>query len=329
MYFNSEFSYVKTERNIEMNFLSKMERKFGRFAISHLTAYIILTYVAGYLLYMIGAANKIDVRDWLALSPSLILQGQVWRLVSWWLIPPTGIDIFTLIMLFVYYQLGTVLERTWGDFLYNVYIFMGLFFTVIGAFVLYFTSGIDVGMMRIFFSTYYVSLSIFLGFAMTFPEQQMLFMFLIPIRIKWFAVLDVFYLFYEVFTYWRYSTTLGICVLTMVVSSLASTILFFFMSKRSFRLSRSQRKVRDNYRRQTGTERGFWKSANPAQARGPKVDRTTFAAGNGGTKIAIHHCAVCGRTELDNPNLEFRFCTKCNGNYEYCQDHLYTHNHVH
>ena len=43
---------------------------------------------------------------------------------------------------------------------------------------------------------------------------------------------------------------------------------------------------------------------------------------------AKHKCAVCGRTELDDPNLEFRYCSKCNGNYEYCQDHLFTHEHV-
>ena len=44
--------------------------------------------------------------------------------------------------------------------------------------------------------------------------------------------------------------------------------------------------------------------------------------------ITKHKCAICGRTEKDDPNLEFRFCSKCNGNYEYCQDHLFTHQHV-
>jgi hypothetical protein len=200
-----DFTYG--EQNLQkgpwmMNFLNNMERKFGRYAIPHLTMYIILTYVAGYMLYFIGAANQVDVRQFLALSPALILRGQVWRLVSWWLIPPSGVDVFTLIMLFVYYQLGSVLERTWGDFFYNVYIFMGLVFTVAGAFVLYAFTGIDVGLTRIFFSTYYISLSIFLGFAMTFPEQQMLFMFLIPVRIKWFAILDIVYLCYDVIAYW-------------------------------------------------------------------------------------------------------------------------------
>ena len=41
-----------------------------------------------------------------------------------------------------------------------------------------------------------------------------------------------------------------------------------------------------------------------------------------------HRCAVCGRTEKDDPDLEFRFCSKCEGGLEYCKDHLYTHVHV-
>ena len=43
---------------------------------------------------------------------------------------------------------------------------------------------------------------------------------------------------------------------------------------------------------------------------------------------ARHKCAVCGRTELDDPNLTFRYCSKCSGNKEYCQDHLFTHKHM-
>ena len=45
-------------------------------------------------------------------------------------------------------------------------------------------------------------------------------------------------------------------------------------------------------------------------------------------RLTHHKCAVCGRTEKDDPNLEFRYCSKCEGNLEYCMDHLYTHKHV-
>lgn len=96
-----------------MNFLNKLERKFGRYAIPHLTTYIIITYVIGYLLnYAFPSAL-----GYMTLDPYMIIfHGQVWRLVSWLLIPPSSLDIFTVIMLFFYYSIGSSLERAWGDF---------------------------------------------------------------------------------------------------------------------------------------------------------------------------------------------------------------------
>lgn len=312
-----------------MSFLQKMERKFGKYAIHHLTVYIIMTYAAGYILLMmqgIGGGGYGGIMSMLTLSPSLILRGQIWRLVSWVLIPPSSLGFFTLIMLFVYYQLGTLLERTWGDFLYNVYIFTGLIMTVAGAFILYLVTGIDFGALG---TTYYVSLSIFLGFAMTFPEQQMLFMFIIPIKIKYLAIVDIIYLVYQVITYFRFGPAYGLPILVMILCSLAGTILFFFLTRRSGRFSRKEKKRQNDFRRAMNGYgyAGRQTSAGAGQAGGTyeKVDRHTFGADR---KIAVHRCAVCGRTELDSPDLEFRFCSKCNGNYEYCQDHLYTHMHV-
>lgn len=114
-------------------FLDKMERKYGRYALSHLTMYIIVTYIAGYI---IALAAPI-MRQYLTLEPYYILHGQIWRLVSWILIPPSSLDIFTIIMLFFYYSIGTSLERAWGDFKYNVYIFSGILMTILGSFLLY------------------------------------------------------------------------------------------------------------------------------------------------------------------------------------------------
>ena len=102
-----------------MNFLDKMERKFGRYAISNLSIYIIITYAAGYLLTALAP----NVVSYLVLEPALILRGQIWRLVTWLLIPPGSLDLFTIITLMFYYSIGSSLERTWGAFRYNVYIF--------------------------------------------------------------------------------------------------------------------------------------------------------------------------------------------------------------
>ncbi|MGI6118426.1 MAG: hypothetical protein ACOYBC_08545 [Bilifractor sp.] len=306
-----------------MKFLQNLEKKIGKYAISHLTLYIIGTYVIGYILYFIQRAQGVPILGYLSLDPGKIAQGQIWRIVSWLLIPPSSFDIWTIVMLICYYQLGTMLERAWGDFLYNFYIFFGMIMTVIGTCIMYavypfFRQVVTVSTQYggSVVTTYYVSLSIFLGFAMTFPDQVMLFMFIIPVKIKYLAILDVVYLVYSVIV-----SPYHIITLVLILCSLASTIIFFFMS-RSYRRSgfKHQKEKRRQFR-----EAYSGRSAGPyATSRG---HQNSSGAGNH-TKIAIHRCAVCGRTELDDPNLEFRFCSKCKGNYEYCSDHLYNHKHV-
>lgn len=275
-----------------MNLLNKMERKFGRYAIPHLTQYIIITYVVGYVL-MFAAKN---VLGYLMLEPYYILHGQVWRLVSWLLIPPGGFDIFTIIMLFFYYSIGTTLERTWGAFRYNLYIFGGILLTIIGSFVLYFIlgGGTVFALYGEYFSTYYISMSIFLGFALTYPNQQVMLYFIIPIKIKWLAYLDVLLLIYSMIQ----STWIG---RAMIICSLLNVIVYFLMTRNLKRVS-----PKEIHRKRTYT-----KAVHKSQM-----------------KVTKHKCAVCNRTDEDGNNLEFRFCSKCNGNYEYCQDHLFTHEHV-
>jgi len=111
--------------------LNKLERKFGKYAITNLSLYIIIAYIIGYVLVLTGSVEFIN------LNPYYIARGQVWRIITWILVPPSTIDIFTIIMLYFYYQIGSALERTWGAFRYNVYIFSGIVFTVLGAVVLY------------------------------------------------------------------------------------------------------------------------------------------------------------------------------------------------
>ena len=113
-----------------MNFLNKMERKFGKYAIPNLSLYLILGYVLGYAMQFVNPA----IVDFLTLNPYLILHGQIWRLVTWIIIPPSSLDLLTIVMLMFYYSVGTNLERTWGTFYYNVYLLMGMLFTIMGSF---------------------------------------------------------------------------------------------------------------------------------------------------------------------------------------------------
>ena len=282
-----------------MNFLNKMERQYGRYAIHNLTKYMIGCYAIGYILLYIGQAFGANFFQYLLLSPYHIMHGQIWRIVSWILIPPSSSNIiFVLIMLSFYYYLGTALERTWGAFRYNVYILGGMLCTVIGAFILYFISGPNEMFSLIngmSFSTYYINLSIFLAFAMNYPDMEVLFMMIIPIKIKYLALLDVAYLLYDMIRG-------GWGTRTVIIASLLNFIIYFLMTRNYRRIS-----PQEIHRKQQ-----FKKAVHPQMT-------------PGGTR---HKCAVCGRTEKDGEHLEFRYCSKCNGNYEYCQDHLFTHQHI-
>ena len=177
--------------------MSKFEKKFGKYAIHNLTMVLIMCYVAGYVIELMGKAAGNNLLGFLTLDPYRILHGQVWRLVTWVIVPPESLDIFTIIMLFFYYSLGTALERTWGTYRYNVYIFSGMLFTIIGSFLCMGVAYLITGGMSteaaslVFysgsyaFSTYYINLSIFLAFAATYPDMQVLLMFVIPVKVNW------------------------------------------------------------------------------------------------------------------------------------------------
>ncbi len=292
-----------------MNFLKKLERKVGRYAVPNLSRYLILGYVIGYAIELINS----NVINYLTLNPYLILHGQIWRLFTWIIIPPSSLSIWTIVTLYFYFSVGTSLERTWGTFYYNVYIFMGMIFTALGSFVImgisYIPSlslntamtiyGADIYFQIVaqYFSTYYVNMSIFLAFAATFPDVQVLLMFIIPIKVKWLGIAYGVLLVLDFFSG-------NIITRIVIAASLLNFVVFFAMTRSSgmHRMTPHEMKRRRNYKQEV-------KKARPMS-------------------VAKHRCAICGRNSEENPEAEFRFCSKCNGNYEYCQEHLFTHAHV-
>lgn len=285
--------------------MSKWEKKFGKYAISNLTLILIMCYVAGYVLTLFAPAAM----DYLRLDTYAILHGQVWRLITWLIVPPSSFDIFTIIMLFFYWSLGTQLERVWGVWRYNVYIFTGILMTILGAFLcmgIYTLAIPDMspdfaaywfGYGSIYYSTYYVNMSIFLAYAFTFPDNQVLLMFIIPIKVKWLGIIYGAMLIFEMLQAFQLRVWF---VVAAIGASLLNFLIFFLRSRSHMHLNPKQIKRRAEFKQDI--------KRNP--------------------KITKHKCAVCGQTDEDDPNLEFRFCSKCNGNYEYCQQHLFTHTHV-
>lgn len=280
-----------------MNWLDKLERKLGRFAIPNLTVYLLAGYVIGFAVVLLMP----ELLGWLTLEPALIVRGQVWRVISWVLIPPTTQPISLLFLVLLYYSLGTALERTWGTFRYNVYIFSGLFFTVLAVFIFYavyyFGFGMEIFLSSVgLISTNYITMSIFLAFAAIYPEMEVYLYFILPIKMKWMALVYAAMALY-------YFVSRGAVTRVAIGASLLNFVIFFLSTRNLKRYSPKERARKARFRQQSAPHMQY---------------------SNG----AKHRCAVCGRTELDDPCLEFRFCSKCNGNYEYCQDHLFTHEHV-
>lgn len=292
-----------------MNQRNRLRRKLEKYAIPNLTLYLIICYGIGYLMqYLVPAGYQ-----YLMLDPFLVLKGQVWRLGTWILIPPDSSNIFfVLITLYLYYSLGGLLERIWGTYKYNVYLFSGLLFTILGAFVLCGYSVLMGAQPTMYtglyllnngsavyfgqFSTYYINMSIFLACAASIPDVQVLLMFLFPIKVKWLGIVYGIILLVNCIQG-------GIATWIVVIFSLLNFLVFFLRSKGKMHLSVGQIKRQQEFHQ---------KMRSAGQTKG----------------ITRHKCAICGRTELDGDDLEFRFCSKCNGNYEYCQYHLFTHEHV-
>lgn len=291
--------------------MSPFERKFGKYAIRNLSFVLVMCYAVGYLLELFDRSGLLI--SYLTLNPYAILHGQIWRLVTWVLIPPSsGGLFFTLLMLYFYCSIGTSLERTWGTYRYNVYLFQGMLFTIAGSFLLmgycylfkpeisllgavltidspaeYFT------IIAMMFSTYYINMSIFLAYAATFPDAQVLLMFIIPIRVKWLGVI------YAVMLLFQFLGT-NVYGKFAIGASLLNFVVFFLTSRNMMHLNPKQIHRRQEFKREVRRSTGITK----------------------------HKCAICGRTEVDSPQMQFRFCSKCDGNYEYCEEHLYTHTHI-
>lgn len=298
--------------------MSNFEKKFGKYAIKNLSLILIMCYACGYLMKWINPGFF----TYLYLNPyEIIHHFQIWRLLTWLIVPPDSFDFWTLLMLYFYYSIGTSLERTWGTYRYNVYIFSGILFTAVGAFILYGVSSLlgaqSLGLWTTvngyityptMFSTYYVNMSIFLAYAATFPDYEVLLFFILPIKVKFLGIIYGAMLVYQFIVGYGTSSALfyyNLGIRFVITASLLNFVVFFFTSCRKVR--RGPIRIT---RQQAAKQQSFRHEAKKSGS------------------ITRHKCAVCGRTDETNPELEFRFCSKCNGNYEYCQDHLFTHTHV-
>ncbi|MCX7749444.1 MAG: rhomboid family intramembrane serine protease [Clostridia bacterium] len=257
-----------------------MERKFGRFAIKGLSRYIVFLMAFTYcLIYFLDVSGTYIFK--LMLIPDLVLDGEVWRLITFIFIPPTTNLLWVVFALMFYYFIGTTLEREWGSFKFNVYYFTGVLGTIIAAFAF---GG--------FGTSFYLNLTIFLAFARLYPNYEIQLYLVLPIKVKYLAWVDWFYLLYAILTQ-------PVPVKITVIASIVNYLIFFGPEMIAYMRNRSV--VYQN--------------------------RSRFRVIHA-PKTAKHKCTVCGATEMDDSKLEFRYCIDCEGDHEYCMEHLNTHEHV-
>jgi len=288
-----------------------MERKFGKYAIPDLMKYVAILYAIGAVIQIVNPA----LLDLLDMDFGAVLQGQVWRLVTFVIDPPEAGFMFNLLSIYVYYIMGSTLERRWGTFAFNVYYFLGVLSHILAGILTYvlFGNSFVMGM-------YYLNLSLFFAFVTEFSETQFLLFFVIPIKAKWLGILDGIYFlativggflfpFVPQLSYWLIS--MGVIAIpqnaVVALVSVINYLLFYFVFRKRIRLTRQQKQMRKEFRTKV--------------AEAKAVQKTMVGEPR-------HRCVICGRTELTDPELEFRYCSKCEGSYEYCEDHLYTHQHV-
>lgn len=294
-----------------MRFVQKLERKLGRYAIHNLMYYIIVMYIIGWIIQIV---NPEFYSVALSLDVEKILHGQVWRLVTFIIMPPEDSTyIFMIFTLYLYYLLGTSLERAWGAFRFNLYFFMGVLFHILAAFLIYFIFDVSFPL-----TTYYLNMSLFFAFATIYPDMELYLFFVLPIKIKWLAIIDGVYFALTIFAGFSslfleekafYSVAiialrLGIMpaptIAVAALVSLLNFVVFFFMTRNYKRYSPAEIKRKKRYKSQVRQSR----------------------------KAAQHKCDICGRTSETNPELAFRYCSKCAGNHEYCEEHIFKHEHV-
>ena len=291
--------------------MSNLRRKFERFCfqnrnkgIPNLMLYIS---VGTAVVYMMTVLSRDPfLYNLLYFDRNLILQGQVWRLITYPLTTYRQNILLQLISLLCYFSLGRAMENRWGTFKFNLFYFTGIL--LMDVYGMIFGSTADV---------YYLNMSLFLGYATMYPDAHFLLFYIIPVKAWIFALLDLVIVLSGLFSYaFPYNI--------FPLIALANYFLFFGKEV----LNVIPLSWRANGRRLF--RKG--KASTASHQKQPKV--IPFNAGSYEASTATpkapytHRCTICGRTDISHPDLEFRYCSRCNGYHCYCEDHISNHTHV-
>lgn len=302
-----------------MSFFAKLEKKIGKFAIRNLPIKIAVVMAISYILWAFVPTFAVK----LVFSPYAITeQHQFWRLFTWVFSPPGDLNFVGILMIFILILFGQQIEQAMGTFMFNLYIFGAWFWNTVimlGISIYFYANGSILGMMDVGIrAMYFFDYGLFLAFALMYSDARVLFMFFIPIRAFWVAVIDMGLMAYEFM--WTSTLNRG-----SIIAYLVNFFIFYLIMGRGVGMRSSNSKAAAKRRKRDYDRRveNLSRQVNGEADRRHKAQQMGYPS-----NITKHKCAICGRTERDGDDLEFRFCSKCNGNYEYCNEHLFTHEHV-
>ena len=263
-----------------------------RFGVKNLMLYIVIGNLLVWLVSLMDTTGTFYYM--LCFSAADVLRGQIWRLVTFVLVPNSSGILFLALSLYFYYFIGTTVERQWGQAKFAVFYFTGMLFQIVFGFLVYALGGLNV-----VFTGYYLNLGLFFAFATFFPDMQVLLFFFIPIKVKWLALVDL-----GLFLWMIVSTSFPANMLPVVILLhylvFCGGWLFDYLRPARFK----QRAKTVNFKREAA-----------------RINREREA------QPYRFKCAVCGRTDVSNPELEFRYCSRCAGYHCFCMEHI--NNHVH
>lgn len=287
--------------------------KHRRWGIPNLMLYVTVGSALVYLFSMITGSQLLY--EWLCFDLDLIKRGQVWRLFSYALTFNAGDIFFTALGLVCYFSLGRAMENAWGTFRFNLFylsgiVLMDVYALVVGAFLPQYSF-----LLNVMVSISYLNMSLFLGYATLYPDAQFLVLFIIPVKAWIFAVVDLITVVYNllvlpfpfnlfpVIALLNYFLFFGKDVVNVIPISWRANFLCLFR-KRSKKQPTAHKPI-------PFPSAGSYE----ASVTKPKAPYT-------------HRCTVCGRTDVSDPDLEFRYCSRCSGYHCYCEDHISNHEHI-
>lgn len=222
------------EQEAKMKWLYRLEYKYGNHYIKNLMTIVVAGMALVYVADMMLTVPLTGINGLLSLNRSAILNGQVWRLITFIFVPTNTNVFWMLISIYFYYMIGRTLEYNWGGFRFTLYYLIGILGAIISAFI---TGYAD---------NSYLNMSLFLAFATLVPDAQFLIFFIVPIKAKWMLIFYAVIIGLNVIQAFIFSPLNGLYALVALAFSLVNYVLFF--GRTAIDMVKDEIRVRKNRR---------------------------------------------------------------------------------